>query len=360
MRNFGVLFLALIVIFFFFAGFYLFIVPANQSATDKYGVLTLQQLETAIGNKMDADIGKYSAYLEPYYFRSVKKNLDSLTKHLTGQGVNSLEPMGADPGRPANRPMLPTDTQKVYGRVADIRPGRIVYEFSYGSEKIRLGEPLSGLLGDLWRSFPTDFFKAFLLLRTDSTTTTTLYKNDALPLGLHVRTDSLLKKSERGFYPGIGDLNAGSSQYKLFFVPLVRDDLQFILCGVKDAGQYDREVHSVPTDFLYPIVIMLILLLVALPIVKFYTIGPTEAVRLQDIVALGFSLLCGSMMITVIIIQLILLKDGEVRQQIGLHRVSEQIDTAFGRELRQAFGGFAAPQPAGARRSKTLGRACLG
>jgi hypothetical protein len=361
MRKFGVLFLALIVIGFFFAGFYLFIVPANKSATDKYGLLILQQLQTAIQNKMDADIGEYSAYLEHYYFKPDKPDLGSLGRQLKKLGVDSLDPStskvpapklapgqhrdstrgkggAAAPAVPGGaRVMISTDTDRVFGGLAGIMLGRVLYEFDYGSREIRLAVPVSHLMGDLYKSFPADFFCAFLFLKSDTAMTMTLYKSDGVPVGLQVRTDSLLKNSKGGFYPGITDLNTGSSQYKLFYIPLIRDDQQFVLCGIKDAGEYDRALHAVPAQFLYPLVIALILLVIALPLVKLYTIGPTEAIRMQDLVATGFSLLGGSMMVTLIIIQVILLKDGEARQQIGLTRLSGQLGKAFGKELKKAF-----------------------
>lgn len=382
MRKFGILFLVLILIFFFFAGFYLFVVPSNKAATDKYGLLILQQLQTAIQNKMDADIGEYSAYLEHYYFKPGKNkyNLDTLSRQLKRLGVDSLNAAetrsqpatkaaaagtsadrsgagtrtsgkaatnGGNPPEIASgdattkqkafRPMLSTDTERVIGGLVGIRLGRVMYEFDYGSRSIRLAIPVSRLLGDLDRSFPADFFSAFLFLHSDTSTTTTLYKSDDVPVGLQVKTDSLLKNSKGGFYPGISDLSIGSNQFKLFYIPLIKDDQQYVLCGVKDAAAYNHALHEVPAEFLYPLVIALILLIIALPLVRFYTIGPTETIRIQDLIFMAFSIVGGSMIVTLIIIQLILLKDGEARQQIGLTRLSGQLDSAFSNELTQAF-----------------------
>ncbi|HVS97216.1 MAG TPA: hypothetical protein VHE54_12065 [Puia sp.] len=69
MRKFGILFLALIVILFFFAGFYLFIVPSKN----QYGTFLRCRLPFA-GKKPDFD--ETMSVFSPYFCRPGTRNPD--------------------------------------------------------------------------------------------------------------------------------------------------------------------------------------------------------------------------------------------------------------------------------------------
>jgi hypothetical protein len=102
MRKLSILFLALVVVLFFFAGYYLYIIPSNKASVDQYGMLVLEQLETAIEQKIDADIEQYSKNLEPYFREKEKKKKEDLSfiqqRFLQTFGVDSLGSMADTPG----------------------------------------------------------------------------------------------------------------------------------------------------------------------------------------------------------------------------------------------------------------------
>ena len=346
----GILFLSLVVLFFFFAGFYGFVVPSNRASVNQYGFHILEQLETAIQNKIDADLEMYASNLEEVYNAGKDSVPERVKLRLNALGVDSLldapQPVPVARGSEANKEdtamsrkaKKPIGRQHIWGSLADIANGRLIYEFRLKRRTIVLTQPLSRLMGDLEHAYPSDFYSAFVFLKTDSAIATTLYKSDGLPIGLKIATDSLLVKSKGAFYPGVTDLQTGGQDFKLFYVPLTRGRLQFALCGIKDADDYNQALHRVPTGFVYPVVILLILLGIALPLIKFYIIGPTEALRVRDLSAVALALVGGGMMVTLIIIQLILLKDGNARQQVALGDLSKAIDGSLTRELQRAFG----------------------
>ncbi len=343
MNKLGILLVASVVILFFFAGYYLYVRPANKVNVDKYGMLILRELETAIQHRIDADIEQYTTNLEPY-FRKNQAIQSPLKLHLYRTfGVDSLW-SAEDTTKRARTTrgayvlaQSPSDTAKVWGRLTGISNGQLTYTFSHGGSVLKLSVPITRLLGDLQHSFPADFYGGFLLMKTDPNTATTVYNSNEIPIGLRIPVDSLLTNSKAGFYPGITDLQTGGQDYKLFFIPLTRGTLTFVLCGIKDAGEYNQALSEIPATFIYPIVIVLLLLAITLPLIKFYTIGVTEAIRLSDMIAVSLSLLGGSMLITVTIIQVILLKDGDARMQRGLSKLGRQIDNSFSREVDTAF-----------------------
>ena len=357
MRKLGILFLWLVVLFFFFAGFYLFIVPSNKASVNKYGFHILEQLETAIQNKIDADLVTYGSNLEDIFNAGKDSVPERVKRRLNALGVDSLldAPAAGTPGagtkagtegtaakegdtvmsRKAKRAI---GRQSIRGVLADIANGRLIYEFKLRQRTIVLTQPISRLTGDLEHSYPSDFYSAFIFLKCESGVATTLYKSDGVPIGLNIPTDSLLVNSKGAFYPGVTDLHTGGQDFKLFYIPLTKGKLQFALCGIKDADAYNQSLHHIPTSFVYPVVILLMLLAIALPLIKFYIIGPTEALRVRDLSGVALALLGGGMLVTLIIIQLILLKDGNARQQVALGNLSKALDSSFTRELRQAFG----------------------
>ena len=91
MSKLGILFVALVVILFFFAGYYLYVVPSNKASVDKYGMLILDQLETAVQNRIDGDIDLYSTNLEPYFRDSTKEVTSTKQRFFKSFGVDSLD-----------------------------------------------------------------------------------------------------------------------------------------------------------------------------------------------------------------------------------------------------------------------------
>jgi hypothetical protein len=349
MQKMGILFLSLVVLFFFFAGFYGFVVPANKASVNQYGFHILEQLETAIQNKIDADLEMYASNLEEVFNADRDNVPDRVKRRLNALGVDSLLDLRPAPPETPGAATKKADTamsrkaknpigrQHIQGTLADIANGRLIYEFKLKRRTVVLTQPISRLMGDLGHAYPSDFYSAFIFLKCDSNFATTLYKSDGVPIGLKIATDSLLVNSKGAFYPGVTNLQTGGQDFKLFYVPLTKGKLQFALCGIKDADAYNQSLHRVPTGFVYPVVILLILLAIALPLIKFYIIGPTEAIRVRDLSGVALALLGGGMMVTLIIIQLILLKDGNARQQVALASLSKAIDKSLTRELQRAF-----------------------
>ena|GEM_PF-2539087 len=354
----GILFLSLMVLFLFFAGFYGFIIPSNRASVNKYGFHILEQLEKAIQNKIDADLETYANNLDSLGIDpdKVEGYLPSVRRRLHALGADTL--LG-EPARDISRPASPLATamadsiqwmdpdairkaknsghSPVYRRLKDISNGKLIYEFRVKKWVFYVPQPITRLMENLRDVYPNDFYSSFVFLKCDRDTAVTLFKSEGVPIGLKIPTDSLLVHSKRAFYPGITDLNAAGTNVKLFYIPLTKDNLQFALCGVRDADAYDRSLRQVPARYVYPFIIVLILLAMALPLIKFYIIGPFEAIRVRDFAGMVLALLAGGMLITVACIQLILIKDSNLRQLKSLRRVSMDIDASFKAELRKAF-----------------------
>ncbi len=185
MRKLSVLFLSLVVLFFFFAGFYLYYVPSNKASVDKYGFLILTQLETALQYKINADVELYSSNLEEAFNeRQRGVGLAAIMDRFKGFGVDSLNqrwrqrpPKGRGLGREDSVNNMATDSNKVRGRLLDVNDGRFYYVFYKNKDTIEVTIPVSSLMDNLGKAFPGDFFSSFVFLKTDGQgALATLYK----------------------------------------------------------------------------------------------------------------------------------------------------------------------------------------
>lgn len=343
----GVLFLLIVVLFLFFASYYTYYVPANKATTNKYGFTILREIETALHNRVDAEVevlaGEARKVVDSAWPKGVSNAM--MIAHFRSIGAGSQgEPQ---PSNHQGRLTVKTsvhlagkvDIRGVQGRLRDIANDKMWYVISYKADKpdsIEAGRSLSAVMDPLKNAFPGDFFSSFLLLKSDRYRCQTLYKNENMPIGMEVETDSLLTGSRGAFFPGVADLHNEGLDFKLFYIPITLGSHQFVLCGLKEASQYEQSLREVPTGFLYPMVIFFLLLLVVLPMIKLYIIGVGDKIKMVDLMGYLFALLAGSMLVTLIIFQLLLLDDSEERQESNLKSLSNQIMRSFQAELEKA------------------------
>jgi len=347
MQKLSVLFLSLVVLFLFFAGFYLYYVPSNKASLNKYGFLVLEQLEASMQYKLKGNESLYGSYAQRAFNRSDAAGQRHVNRWLRALGVDSVLRATSETASRLNRQQPDSTSHRatqnaMESGLQDIRNDRLYYYFRQGSDSIALTLPVAQFMGDLLGAHASDFFESFLFLKLTGDHVTPIYKNAGLPIGAEIKTDSLLRGSREAFYPGVADLHAGDLDYKLFFIPVSLGNQRFVLCGIKDAAQYNEATHAVPPGFMYPIVITLLLLLIVSPLIRLTIMGHADKVRLRDFTGYCFALVAGSMVVTLIVIQVLLLRDGDVRQEQHLQMLSGKIDGAFRSELSRAYQQLAA------------------
>jgi hypothetical protein len=138
-------------------------------------------------------------------------------------------------------------------------------------------------------------------------------------------------------FAGIRDIKIEDVRYKLFSYPFNFDNDNVILCGLIKTKKYNARLHDIPVTFIYPIVTIFLLLLIFLPIIKFYLIGTDESVKLIDIALSALSFIIGPALITLILIQVLLLWSADMRARDYLEKISKQIDSAFRNDLSSAY-----------------------
>jgi hypothetical protein len=342
MRKFGFLFLSLVVIAIFFGGFFLYFIPVNKAAQDKYAFLILQNINSNLHSKIETNIVLYTNRLKKTFEGkspgkpSHKSDADDLQKIDV-----TILPWNFDTTDHTDQHMVFADTSGHSGRpngvLYDIGYDSLIYLIYRGQNRLILYSPLKDVVDELPQIRKSDFFQYFLILKLSGDTAKPVYNSEGLNLGTEVETDSLLPGSKKGFYPNISDISTGDVNYKMFYIPANINGNHFVICGLKNARDYQSSLHQVSSGFIYPIVIVLLLLLIILPLIKLYIMGPDERVNIGDYAGYFFSLFAGSMCVTLIIIHIILLKDSDKKVNDNLHKISAQINNSFRQELGNAY-----------------------
>ena len=71
--------------------------------------------------------------------------------------------------------------------------------------------------------------------------------------------------------------------YKLFYYPFQVDDVNLVLCGFIKTDIYQARLRNIPVTFIYPLVVCFLLLLIFLPVIKFYLMGVNEQVKFSQL-----------------------------------------------------------------------------
>ena len=347
MRKFGFLFLSLVVIAIFFGGFFLYFIPVNKAAQDKYAFLILQNINSNLHSRIETKIVLYTNRLKDTFERKVPNKLSQ------GSEVNEMQKIGAtilpwnfDSTDHSERNIVNPNTGSHYGRpngvLYDIGYDSLLYLIYKGRNSLIVYSPLKEVIDGLPQIHKSDFFQYFLILKLSGDRAGPVYHSEGLNLGTDIETDSLLPGSKKGFYPNVSDISTGDVDYKMFYVPANINGNHLVICGLKNARDYKSSLHEVSSGFIYPIVIVLLLLLIILPLIKLYIMGPDERVNIRDYAGYFFSLFTGSVCATLIIIHIILLKDSDKTVNDNLHKISTQINNSFQQELAGAYTAMTA------------------
>ena len=341
-RRFGFIFLSLIILAVFFGGFFLFFIPSNREAQNNYAFLVLQNIETNLRARITTNLGLISNRIKDGFDEAVK-DTDRLSSDTYGlDKLNAVilksypDPKGTA-GHLSNHHGGKSHSDLPKAELNDIRYDSLIYFLSKESGTMAVYSPLAVFFEGILQSHKNDFFQYFLLLKITDNAALPVYHSDGLNLGTEIAVDSLLIGSKNGFYQGVTDVANGNIGYKMFYIPVNLGGKHFVICGFKNAGDYQNSLHEVSSGFIYPIVIILALLLIILPLLKLYIMGADESVRIWDFIGYFFSLFAGAIFLTLVIIQVILLNDSEKRIQENLNTISGQINRSFHRELMMAY-----------------------
>lgn len=316
----------------FFIGYYFYYIPTNRDELHKNGFLILQNIESGILEKNNDLQILYKNLFE----ESSDKNKDFqnllVKNNVAGNAVSisrsSTKTIGVDT----------TYDFLVYNNAnGELEPMVIKQKnFAYLFQNKKASQvllPAEWILQSLLKSQRTELFESYLLV---SRKNGIIYKDPQLGMASRVPIDSLFPQRE-SMFAGIKDISIENVNYKMFSYPFHFGNDDVILCGFINLKTYNAKLHAIPVSFIYPIVIAFLLLIIFLPIIKFYLIGKDETIKFSDIILGTLSFIVGSALITLILINVLILWSADERSKSNLDLLSAQIKVSFTNDILKAY-----------------------
>ena len=317
----------------FFIGYYFYYIPTNKADVQKNGFLILQNIQKSIVKK-NLDLQN----LYESYFNESSDSLVSLQSVLTKNNIPGIVHGLSDSLTNQNG----VDTTKDYvspravGRsflTTGIQGDNLVYSLKRSHQVSRIFLPASNVLSPVLESQKNELFESYLIIDKKNGI---IYKDSALGIVSDISIDSLLP-SNTAAYASVKDIKQQDVDYKMFSYPFQFANDDMVLCGFVSTKEYNTRLHEIPVSFVYTIVIAFLLLLIFLPIIKFYLIGDDETIKVVDITLSAVSFIVGPALFTLILIQVLLLWAADMRAKSNLDSLSSQIERSFTRDILKAY-----------------------
>jgi len=324
----------LLVISIFILTYWYHFIPNNRKTIHKNGFLILKTIADNIQDLADSRVSLF----QNYYKNSLSVN-DSQDKKEKDAKENIIRGLLKDNNIDATVDLnevkvKPKDSVEI--RIENAKLVISIYNDSL-KEKVEYTENNNPLLESILSTKRSELFSSYLLGKMKDTITELLYCDKELAIRSDKRIDSLLPKGLEAYLTGIRELNLHDISQIVFYYPFRIKQTQLIIGGFVDAKEYNAALRNVPFYFLYPLIIIFLLLLVLLPIIKFYVMDPNEQVRVRDVILFGLSVFTGASFITLMIIHYYLWKGEEYRVRQKLAALSEQIAKSFTKEIQRSY-----------------------
>jgi hypothetical protein len=314
--------------------YYFYYVPLNQQQLHQYGFRMLSAISRNIAERNSDLVRLYTNNVSGEYRNTpvkdsgdIKAALDSLPDKVRPELVAANVP----PGRQFSSGQVATATH-VGNNVLEyeIRSGENTYA--------RLQLPIRKLVENII-SYRHELFESYLILKHDSARGSIVYQDDSLGLDDRITPDSILARRKGATFSQIADVSIQGVDYKLFCFPFTLDKEQdkehLVLGGLIKVSDYRAQLGRIPVYLVYPLVILLLLIIISLPFLKIFLMGPYEQIRFSDLTGLGLAVFGGVTVITMIIIQLLLLARGYIEAAGELKMLSRQIEHSLKDEVWQ-------------------------
>lgn len=327
----------LLILSIFLSGYFYYFIPLNKDAIQKNGFLILQTIATNIKEKSSSHLTLFqNFYVNTKNYKGKIDTIEKLLKQNEVEATVDNKPVSGS--RPIRSRLLNNNANLPDSLfyLAEITKGYFINAFTkpYYTDSIIISEPLESFLSPILTSQKSELFESYLLLgQEEGKKAQLVYKDADLGIGSDIIVDSLLPQGKEAYLAGVRDLSIKNLSYKLFYYPFDIGVHHVVLCGLVPTEQYNTSLHEVPFYFIYPLAIAFFLLVVLLPILKFYIMDSNEQVRLRDLVLFGLSVFIGASLITLIIIQYLLWRGGEERVKGNLSMLSNQISSSFFKEV---------------------------
>jgi len=318
-RSFTYSIIILFILGIFASGYIFYFMPHNRETIHKNGFLILQAISTNVENAAKSRVTFYTNLIKNS--NGEKETIDTLIKK------NNIE---------ADVKIIELNDSVI--KSLQIADGKLVASINFSGKKIiQVSESIDKFLEPLLSSQKSELFELYTLQKINGNRSELIYQDEELAIRTDIGADSLLPKAGGSFVAGIRDLTSKNVDLKMFYYPFTIENSSFIISGFVEAEKYDQSIRRIPFYFVYPLVIVFLLMLILFPVIKFYLMDSNEQLRVNDVIFFGVSSILGASLLTILIIYFLLWKGEEKRIEKNLVNISGEIKTAFNNEIKKAY-----------------------
>ena len=317
-----------IIIFTLLAGvlsfYYLKYVPEQKSEYNRTAFLELNQIQYALLNKTKA---LHDA------LRNIIHQPQPDISSLAGFYIKPANPKFNDSDNICSSHFVRDDSLDTWQLRFPVNPDSCKKIPTYS-----LSRNSDSLMTDLVSTYK-DIFDGYLLINNqdddgDGTDKgEIIFQSGDLNMSFTVNTDSLLKKKGAVSVNDLQDVTIEGNTYKIFLYPFSMGSQELILAGLISESNYRNATQKIPFSFFTVFAVLLLLLVIHLPILKIYMLGPNERIRETDIRLIIGSYFIAAFFGFFLFTKLFLDKVQAVQNEKNLHILSEKITGNFQREL---------------------------
>jgi hypothetical protein len=160
-----------------------------------------------------------------------------------------------------------------------------------------------------------------------------IYQSGDLTMDYLVNPDSLPKNNDGFSLLNIHDISIAGNPYKLFLYPFELGTQRLILAGLISDANYREANRKIPFSFFSLFIVLFLLLVIHLPILRIYILGPGERIRDTDIRLIIGSYFIAAFFGFFIFATIFLDKEQSVQNKNHLENLSDTIIHNFQTEL---------------------------
>lgn len=310
--------------------YYFYYIPGNRQRLHQYGFRILGAISKNMAERNSDLVKLYTNNVSGEYrntpindIADIKGALDSLPERVRPFFIEGRITAGN------------AASAQVPVTVTHVRNNVLEYEIASGNGiYARIELPVDKLVRNIL-SYRHELFDNYLILTHEGGTGSIVYQDDSLGLDDRIVPDSILARRKGTTFSQIADVSIQGIPYKLFCFPFTLGKEHLVLGGLIKTSDYRQRLGSIPVYLVYPLVILLLLILISLPFLKIYLMGPYEQIRFTDLAGLGLAVFGGVTVITMIIVQLLLLARGYMEAGRELRMLSKQIEQSMHEEVGQ-------------------------
>lgn len=322
-------FLLLAILFSLFQFYY---IPSNRDKLNEYGFMMLHRIKLNIAGR-DNDLRKYySNLVEDKLNLPVDKIRGSLEKtNFSDQFIPEMS--AGDCMVSAFGPGSKTDLAIGSGFVRGQDDWLRQYSFGVAGKNVfGLGIGAREFFEPAF-SYRKELFESYLVMHRCKESGIVLYHDPRLGVNDQIVNDTALSHALNHNTSQILDIQVKGVHYKLFTYPFQLGEENLMLGGIVKADKYNNSVRNIPAGFVYPALLLILVLLVALPFLKPYLLSQHEKLNIRDLHLMAIALFGGLTLITLVVIQALIFTAVAKKEKHDLRSLSKQVETAFLSEI---------------------------